>query len=179
MDWIYLPANAAALQSLQSLWASLHDGELLSVCSNRAARTVTLEVDAAHIRRFQKRGDETRFLITCQGMKSARAYAFFLWEQDAPETPEKWVEESVGWNDFMAGFSPDTLDIYTAEMARGENETVLHLEGNLHGSDIDDKWFQVFLRCEAVAFAWSDGQSLTLEQFVQSGEDYWQARAAA
>ncbi|MES2463985.1 MAG: hypothetical protein V4671_25725 [Armatimonadota bacterium] len=178
IDWVNLPSNAVA----QSLSGPLHDSELLSVRSDSLERTVTLEVEVAHVL--------VPFIMILHGVESARATAFANWPGDVPEvqgmsyeeqnrlTQEfqaKGCEESVGWKDFQAAFPSNTLDIYDAYIARDENHLTLQIHGSLDGNDFDDQWFSLFIRSQRIEFRQSDGPLLDLEQFVKLSEDYWEA----
>ena len=188
-DWIHLPSFAVPV----SLWESLHDGELLGVHSDLLERTIVLEIDVSHLRSFHNLGEETRFLLTLHDVESTRVAAFTVWPGGAPEmagkSPEeqtllvaeyqaKWREESVGWNDFVSAFPTNTLDIYTAELVQSEHITTLQLTGSLDGDTFDDRYSTIFLRAKELSIRQSDGLHLTLAQFLQLGEFYWEAWSA-
>ncbi len=189
LDWVNLPPNAV----VESLWDCLHDGDLLAVRADLLVRTVTLEIDVAHVRDFHKIGDDTHFLVTLHDVQSVRAATFAVWPGPRPDTSgksreeesrlineyqAKWREESVGWNDFMALFPANKFDISNAEIVRGESGVAMQIGGMVDGDDIADQFFTIFLRAEAVSLQQSDGVSLTVEQLIKLGEDYWNAWSA-
>lgn len=137
IDWIHLPSTAVPV----SLWATLHDGKVLTVHSDLLERTVVLEIDVKHVRDFHQLGDEIRFQITLQGVESGRVSSFSMWPGAVPdvqgksyqeqkllmeEYQAKGREESVGWNDFVTAFPANILDIYSAELACDESTATLH-----------------------------------------------------
>jgi hypothetical protein len=186
-DWIHLPSTSVSV----SLWASLHDGELLTICSDLLECTVVLEIDVFHVRDFHKLGDGIRFVVTLQGVESARASSFLIWPGAVPEVQgksyqeqnrlvEKYQtkgrEESVGWNDFVAAFATNVMDIYSAELACDNNTATLHLQGTLNGDKYHYTFFNIFIRAKKIQIRQSNDILLTLEQFIQLGEDYWGAQ---
>ena len=186
IDWIHLPSTSVSV----SLWASLHDGQLLTICSDLLERTVVLEIDVDHVRDFHKLGDGIRFVITLQGVESGRVSSFSMWPGAVPEVQGKSYqeqnllveeyqakgrEESVGWNDFVAAFPANVLDIYSAELAYDDSTTTLYIHGALTGDEYDWKFFDIFIRSQKILIQQSNGIILTLDQFIQLGEDYWEA----
>src|SRR5262245_34354063 len=116
-DWLYLPVGAKEIQ----LWDSLHDGQLLSVQSDRLDRTAVLNVDVAHLRKRLAAAENMTFVLRFEGVQSVRAAAFVLWPGEVPvisaglprteqdrlvdEYQAKCREESVGWEPFEASLA--------------------------------------------------------------------------
>jgi len=189
IDWINLPLPSTS----QSLWQSLHDGKLLSIQSDLMARTVVLEVDVPHIRHFHKLDDGLRFIITFIEVESVRTNTFVEWPGTVPEVQGKSYEEqsrlveefqakgreeSIGWNDFMAAFPENTLDIYSSEVAQNESTTAVKIQGVLSGDEYDDKYFNVFIRAQKLVLGRNDDLTLSLEEFTKLGQDFWDANNA-
>lgn len=152
-----------------------------------------MEIDVPHVRKFHGFGEGTRFVLVFQGVESVRVSVFAAWPGPVPgdagtshagyarwmkEYPAKGREESLGWGDFVAAFPTNTLDIYSAEIAPGENTaSTVRLVGTLQGDD--DRYVTVFLRAEGVLIRQTgDGGDLTLEQFIELGKSYWKAWSA-
>jgi hypothetical protein len=184
LDWTNLPPSSVS----ESLWASLHDGKLIRVFSDSLGRTIELELDIPHIRQRYNLGDKLHFFITLQSVESVRASTYSVWPGVFPKLEGKTFEEqnrlveeyqamsreeSIGWTDFEAAFSANTLNIYSAELAQNENTTTLQVQGAMDGDEFDDKYFNIFIRASKILFWQSKSLILTLEQFVKLGEDYW------
>lgn len=189
LDWVHLPADAL----VESLGASLHDGKLLAIRSDLREGTVLLEIDVPYLRKFHHLGEEVRFWVTLNAVESARVSTFIAWpgprtnasslsveeqNRQIAEYPSKWREQSLDWEAFMATFPANYLDISTAEMSHNENTTAIQLQGELIGEDIEEVYCRVFLRARNMQIQQSNGPLLTREQFIQLGEDYWNAWSA-
>lgn len=185
LDWVHLPSGHVA----QSLWAPLHDGELLAVRSDSFHRSVVLEIDVPHIRAFHGLADDTRFVLAFHHVESARVSAFVAWLGSVPEYADvsreeqtrlinehqaKGREESFRWSDFVAAFPTNVLDIYSAEVTREENTAAIQIVGLLTGDEFDDRYVTLFLRAKNMLIRQSnDDVALSLEQFIQLGASYW------
>src|SRR5258708_16993180 len=118
VDWMNLPQGAAEV----SLWAGLHDAQIVSIQSNLLARTVTLHLESDHLLEFHKLPLDMQFLLRLDGVQSARVVHYAVWpgEVSVPagvareeesrliaEYQSKWLEGSLSlgalWSALTAG----------------------------------------------------------------------------
>ena len=181
VDWVNFPDGIPTL----SLWDALHDGDLLSIESDLLARTITLRFDVGYVRDFHRLPEETRFVIIVAGVQSVRAFHSVLWPggcQIPPGTPRdqeniiiaeyqrKWREESLSWTDFER-LNENDLEVADATLGRCPNVVAFHF-----GLLAEDHYVTVYIRGEGATFHVGEKQ-VTLEEFVEFGEAYWDAYA--
>src|SRR6266851_9819260 len=75
VDWMNLPHGVPEV----SLWAGLHDAQIVSIQSNLLERTVTLNLESDHLLEFHKLPLDMQFLLQLEGVQSARVVHFALW----------------------------------------------------------------------------------------------------
>src|SRR5712692_5486031 len=110
LDWMNLPPAAAQV----SLWAGLHDAQIVTIQSNLLERTVSLHLESDHLLEFHNLPLDMQFLLRLDGVQSARVVHFSLWpgefsipsgstgeEQSrlVAEYQSKWREESLSWSE--------------------------------------------------------------------------------
>ncbi len=184
-DWTNLGASVEA----ESLWSSLHDGEIRAIRSDLLSRSLTLEIEVEHLRRHHGLAEEP-FLLEMDGVKSVRATTWATWPGPRPNAAglaraeesslieeywSKWREESVGWADFEAMFGDGFLDIADAELVRGDQIVSLRLSGMMKGDRADERAFELTLRGSGLAIRQGREGLIDLERFVRLGEEYWEA----
>lgn len=181
-DWIYLPNNLEEI----SLWACLHDGELISCDSDLLDRVVNLEFTVKHL--LDDDDTSTTFLLTLDEVTSVRAIGNFRWPgkfEDPPnisreergqlikEYQAKWRQESLSWSEFESALATDPLQLGDAGYISKDNVTTLRLGGFLDGEKFDDIYFEVFLRGNHLSASRRDGRDFSLEAFIDLGRKYW------
>src|SRR5712692_11769958 len=75
LDWMNLPHGATVV----SLWAGLHDAQIVSIQSNLLERTVTLHLESDHLLEFHKLPLDMQFLLQLDGVQSARLLHHAAW----------------------------------------------------------------------------------------------------
>src|SRR5712664_1419408 len=75
VDWMNLPHGAAVV----SLWAGLHDAQIVSIQSDLLERTVTLHLESDHLLEFHKLPLDMQFLLRLDGVESARVVHHAAW----------------------------------------------------------------------------------------------------
>ncbi len=163
-----LPQGAAEV----SLWAGLHDAQIVSIQSNLLARTVTLHLESDHLLEFHKLPLDMQFLLRLDGVQSARVVHYAVWpgefsvpaglarEEEArliAEYQSKWREESLSWSEL--------------ESALTANSVALRISGLLNYTS----YRELFLRAEGLALSRGDGQELGIAGLLKMGEAYWDA----
>src|ERR1700687_1400397 len=113
IDWMNLPHGVQAV----SLWAGLHDAQIVSIQSNLLERTVTLYLESDHLLEFHKLPLDMQFLLRLEGVQSARVLHYAVWPGEfsvpagaAPEEKARLIaeyqskggQESLQWGDFEA-----------------------------------------------------------------------------
>src|SRR5260370_36517819 len=103
-----LPQGAAEV----SLWAGLHDAQIVSIQSNLLARTITLHLESDHLLEFHKLPLDMQFLLRLDGEQSARVVHYAVWpgefsvpagaarEEETPvlaEDQSTWRDETYNW----------------------------------------------------------------------------------
>lgn len=182
-DWLHTPVVC----EVQSLWACLHDGELLSCKSDLIARSVILEVKVDHL--LDDSQAHVKFLLRVEGVTSVRAVVEFPWpggvsipegttrEDESRLINEywaKWREESISWQVFESTLAVEALEIHEAELARGNNSVTLKLGGFLYGEPFDDHYCTAFIRGSNISASRSDGLTFSLEEFMRLGREFWE-----
>ena len=180
-DWIYLRSGEAF-----SLWACLHDGELISSRSDLLDRVVNLEFSVAHL--LDDDTKSTTFSLNLDEVTSVRSIGHFRWpgtfEGRANNSREeygqlvkdylaKWREETVGWTEFESALRTDPLQIGDASFVSRNDVTTLRIGGFLDGEKFDDIYFDVFLRGKNLTASRSDGKDFSIEAFIDLGKKYW------
>jgi hypothetical protein len=181
-DWVNLPEDVRTV----SLWDTLHDGDLMSLQSDRFARTVTLQFDVAYVREFNHLPEDARFVLVLTGVQSVRATGSEPWpggfstpagasrDEEAKligDYQAKWREESQSWTEFERLVARDN-EVGDATLALTDNAVALKL-GLLGGRD---QYYEAIIRADRITFSVGSRQ-LTLEEFVTLGEKYWEAFA--
>ena len=75
VDWMNLPPGAAEV----SLWAGLHDAQIVSIQSNLLERTLTLHLESDHLLEFHRLPLDMQFLLRLEGVQSARVAHYAVW----------------------------------------------------------------------------------------------------
>src|SRR5258708_3189795 len=186
VDWMNLPQGAAEV----SLWAGLHDAQIVSIQSNLLARTVTLHLESDHLLEFHKLPLDMQFLLRLDGVQSARVAHYALWpgefsipsgstgeEQSrlVAEYQSKWREESLSWSELENPVTPEfkqVIDIADATLATSpDNSVALRISGLLNYT----AYRELFLRAERLTISRGDGQELGIAGLLKMGEAYWDA----
>ncbi|MBK6316696.1 MAG: hypothetical protein IPF53_21015 [Blastocatellia bacterium] len=61
---------------------------------------------------------------------------------------------------------------------RGASNRAIKLQGSLEGDRYDHRYCEIFLRFEAFTIRTAENHSVSLDEFEQLGEAYWEAFAA-
>jgi len=187
-DWLNLPPGTETI----GLWDCLHDAEVVSIRSNLLNRTMTLSCEIEHLRSFNGLAEGLRFVLSLDGVQSARVLRYTIWpggftippgvsrEEEArlvADYQAKWREESVAWSEFEAAVTRENeqvLDISDATVALSpDREIGLRLCGHLNYAT----YHEVFIRAAHLRVSGTDGKELTLEEFRTLGQLYWDAFA--
>src|SRR5260370_12707103 len=122
VDWMNLPHGAAEL----SLWAGLHDAQIVSIQSDLLERAVTLHLESDHLLEFHKLPLDMQFLLRLDGVQSARVVHFSLWpgefsipfgstgeEQSrlVAEYQSKWREGSLSWSELGSAVTTECKQV--------------------------------------------------------------------
>src|SRR5437660_12370316 len=75
VDWMNLPPSAAEV----SLWAGLHDAQIVTIQPNLLERTVTLHLESDHLLEFHNLPLAMQFLLRLDGVQSARVVHHPAW----------------------------------------------------------------------------------------------------
>jgi hypothetical protein len=186
VDWMNLPHGAAEV----SLWAALHDAQIVSIQSGLLERTVTLHLESDHLLEFHKLPLDMQFLLRLDGVQSARVVHSACWpgEFEVPagaaaeerdrlitEYGSKCREESLSWSELERALTTEykqVIDIADASLASFSNNSVaLRIEGLLNYTE----WRELFLRAERLTLSRGDGQELGIAGLLKMGEAYWDA----
>jgi hypothetical protein len=172
IDWTSLPEGVGPT----SLWVTLHDSYLTSLSSNSQG-DIRCEFDHSYLWEILKLPSESRFVVTLSGIFSARAIRslpFSSPENKAGSDPFTglWRNESVSWRQFEKEQNADHHYLILDPMlAQGANQVCLNLGGmEYHESD---SYTQVFIRACAIHFSCTTVGDLSLEQFIELGENFW------
>jgi hypothetical protein len=186
IDWMNLPHGTQEI----SLWAGLHDAQIVSIQSNLLERTVTLHLESDHLLEFHKLPLDTQFLLRLEGVQSARVVHYAVWpgefsvpagiarEEEAQliaEYQSKWREESLSWNALESAVTTEcqqVIDIADATLATSaDNSVALRISGLLNYT----AYRELFLRAERLTLTRGDGQDLGIAGLQKMGEAYWDA----
>lgn len=186
VDWTNLPPGAAEV----SLWAGLHDAQIVTIQSNLLERTVTLHLESDHLLEFHNLPLDMQFLLRLDGVQSARVVHYAVWPGEfsppaglAPEEAarllteyqSKWREQSLSWTELENALTKEckqVLDIADATLATGaDNSVALRISGLLNYTE----YRELFLRAENLALTRGDGQDLGVAGLLKMGEAYWEA----
>src|SRR6267143_2405159 len=75
VDWMNLPHGVLEV----SLWAGLHDAQIVSFQSNLLQGTVTLHLESDHLLEFHNLPLDMQFLLRLEGVQSARVVHYAGW----------------------------------------------------------------------------------------------------
>jgi hypothetical protein len=75
LDWIHLPPGVKEV----SLWAALHDTQIVSIQSDLLARTLTLHLESDHLLEYHHLPLDMQFLLRLEGVQSARVVHYAIW----------------------------------------------------------------------------------------------------
>jgi len=186
LDWMNLPHGATEV----SLWAGLHDAQIVSIQSNLLERTVTLHLESDHLLEFHKLPLDMQFLLRLDGVESARVVHYAVWpgefsvpsavarEEQArlvAEYQSKWREESLSWSELESAVTTEckqVIDIADATLAASpDNSVALRISGLLNYTS----YRELFLRAEGLSLSRGDGQDLGIAGLLKMGEAYWNA----
>jgi hypothetical protein len=186
VDWMNLPHGAAEV----SLWAGLHDAQIVSIHSNLLERTVTLHLESDHLLQFHKLPLDMQFLLRLKGVESARVVHYATWpgefsvpagtarEEEARlivEYQSKCREESLSWSELESAVTTEckqVIDIADAMLATAtDNSVALRICGLLNYTS----YRELFLRAERLTLSRGDGQELGIAGLLKLGEAYWEA----
>src|SRR6266849_4313338 len=138
VDWMNLPHGVQEV----SLWAGLHDAQIVSIQSNLLERTVTVHLESDHLLEFHKLPVDMQFLLRLDGVQSARVLHYAVWpgEFSVPAGvsreeesrliagyQSKWREESLSWSELESAVTTEcqqVLDIADATLAASPNSSV-------------------------------------------------------
>ena len=181
-----LPPGAAEV----SLWAGLHDAQIVTIQSNLLERTVTLHLESDHLLEFHNLPLDMQFLLHLDGVQSARVVYYAVWpgEFSAPagvapqeaarliaEYQSKWREQSLSWSELENALTTEcqqVLDIADATLATAaDNSVALRIGGLLNYTE----YRELFLRAERLSLTRGDGQDLGIAGLLTMGEAYWDA----
>ena len=186
MDWMNLPRNAQEV----SLWAGLHNAQIVSIQSNLLERTLTLHLESDHLLEFHNLPLDMQFLLRLDGVQSAGVVHYAIWpgEFSVPagvsqeegarliaEYQSKCREESLIWTELEAAVTTEckqVIDIVDATLATSaENSVALRINGLLNYTE----YRELFLRAERLTLSKGDGQDLGIAGLLKMGEAYWEA----
>src|SRR5258707_11170002 len=156
LDWMNLPPGTAEV----SLWAGLHDAQIVTIQSNLLERTVTLHLESDHLLEFHNLPLDMQFLLLLDGVRSARVLRYSTWpgEFSVPtgtsreeqsrliaEYQSKCREESLGWTDLQKALTTEcqqVLDIADATLATAADNSVA-LRSEEHTSELQSRQYLV------------------------------------
>jgi len=173
-----------------SLWAGLHDAQIVTIQSNLLERTVTLHLESDHLLEFHDLPLDMQFLLLLDGVQSARVLRYSTWpgEFSVPtgtsreeqsrliaEYQSKCREESLGWTDLEKALTTEcqqVLDIADATLATAaDNSVALRITGLLNYAEHRE----LFLRAERLTLTRGDGRDLGIVGLLKMGQAYWDA----
>ena len=185
LDWTHLPEGVETVD----LWSWLHDAMLEECESDPLARTLTLQIDSAHIRKHRKLEEETRFVLMFRGVTAVRGVRSLIWpgefvrpdgisredESDlVAEYQTKWRTETVSWPDVEEQIAEGGLDISDASFARGDEQVAIMLGGqNRAAPDGYANWLEIQIAAQALEVGLTSGEALTVDEALQWGDTYW------
>jgi hypothetical protein len=186
-DWMNLPPGTQEA----SLWAALHDAQIVSITSNLLERSVTLHLESDHLLEFHQLSLDMQFLLRLDGVQSARVLLYSVWpgEFSVPAGvsreeesrlvagyQSKWREESLSWSALESAVTTEcqqVIDISDATLATSpDNSSIaLRISGLLNYS----AYRELFLRAERLTLTRGDGHDLGISGLLKMGEAYWDA----
>lgn len=185
VGWIYLPQDV----SPQSLWACLHDGELLTVQSDLLARSLKLEIDLPHLRPGENTGPEARYFLEISGVTVLSVEVSLSWPGTRPETKHLSVKEqiriqsefsalgrteSMRWSDYAENFREDAFfQIMNADLAERKDSCALRLEGYFDGETYCGNWWTISVCAQSYRLSRGRSEDISIKEFIQIGQDYW------
>src|SRR5258708_9261112 len=183
VDWMNLPHGAAEV----SLWAALHDAQIVSIQSDLLERAVTLHLESDHLLEFHRLRWDMQFLLRLDGVQSARVAHYALWpgefsipsgstgeEQSrlVAEYQSKWREESLSWSELESAVTTEckqVIDIADATLATSpDNSVALRISGLLNYTP----YRELFLRAEPLTLSRADGPKLAITVLLKMGDPY-------
>jgi hypothetical protein len=186
VDWMNLPPGAQET----SLWAGLHDAQIVSIQSNLLDRTITLHLESDHLLEFHNLPLDMQFLLRLEGVQSARVVHYAGWPGEfavpagvSPEEQSRLIaeyqskcrEESLSWTDLESALTIEckqVIDIADAMLATAtDNSVALRINGLLNYTEFRE----LFLRAERLTLTRGDGQDLAIAGLLKLGESYWDA----
>jgi hypothetical protein len=186
VDWMNLPAGIQET----SLWAGLHDAQIVTIESNLLDRTITLHLEIDHLLEFHNLPLDMQFLLRLDGVQSARVVQHAGWPGEfavpadvSPEEQSRLIteyqskcrEESLDWTELEAALTTEckqVLDIADAHLATAPgNSVALRINGLLNYTE----YRELFLRAERLTLTRGDGQDLGIAGLLKMGEAYWAA----
>jgi hypothetical protein len=186
VDWMNLPPGAQET----SLWAGLHDAQIVSIQSNLLDRTVTLHLESDHLLEFHNLPLDMQFLLRLEGVQSARVVHYAGWPGEfavpagvSPEEQSRLIaeyqskcrEESLSWTDLESALTIEckqVIDIADAMLATAtDNSVALRINGLLNYTEFRE----LFLRAERLTLTRGDGQDLAIAGLLNLGESYGDA----
>ncbi len=186
VDWMNLPPGAHEV----SLWAGLHDAQIVSIQSSLLERTITLHLESDHLLEFHNLPLDMQFLLRLEGVQSARLVHVAGWPGEfsvpagvSPEEQARLIadyqskcrEESLSWSDLESALTTEckqVLDIADAMLATApDNSLALRINGLLNYTEFRE----LFLRANRLTLTRGDGQDLGISGLLKLGEAYWDA----
>lgn len=186
VDWMNLPPGAQEV----SLWAGLHDAQIVSIQSNLLERTITLHLESDHLLEFHNLPLDMQFLLRLDGVQSARVVHYAGWPGEfsvpagvSPEEQSRLIadyqskcrEESLSWSDLESALTTEckqVLDIADASLATAPDDSLaLRINGLLNYTEFRE----LFLRAERLTLTRGDGQDLGISGLLKMGDAYWDA----
>jgi len=186
LDWIHLPPGVQEV----SLWAGLHDAQIVSIQSNLLERTITLHLESDHLLEFHNLPLDLQFFLRLEGVQSARVVHSAGWPGEfslpagvSPEEQSRLIadyqskcrEESLSWADLEGAVTTEckqVIDVSDASLARAPGDSVaLRISGLLNYTT----YRELFLRAERLTLTRGDGQDLGIDGLLKMGEAYWDA----
>ena len=186
VDWANLPPGISGI----SLWAGLHDAQIIAIQSNLLNRTVTLNLEIEHLRIFYELPLDMQFLFRLEGVQSARVLKYSVWPGafSVPSGTSKeeesrlvaayqarWREETLSWNDLEKAVTTEhkqVIDISDATLAKGADGSVaLRIMGLFNYTT----YHELLLRAERLTLFRSDAGELAVSDLLKLGETYWDA----
>jgi hypothetical protein len=156
-DWIHPPEGVEEL----SLWDSLHDAHLIRAHVDPLERTLQLEFDIRHVRKFHHLPEDTRFMLRFNGVSSVRV-----------NSSTASFDVSIGFLEFAEKVEGENgrTETFEADILRAPGSVAARLF--LH---VNDEFYpELIVRAECLAISLSSGKELTLEEFLQLGEAFWE-----
>lgn len=181
LDWTNLPPGVESI----SLWASLHDGVLVGLRSDRLARTVDAELEIDHLATEAGLQPNTRFIFHFDQVRSVRARVGKIWPGPEPDLA------GLSGEDRTRRTNEDAAKSRWESLAWPEAEQ-LASEGENHVSDsrlgladgrvawevhacfgADTVWAVINIAAGRLSVGRSDGAAFDLPALMAMGRKYW------